>query len=97
MTRSVKVYAEKSKVEKVSIALTPDMASMVRDAVDSGEFASSSEVVRDALRDWKAKRIQTGLKVAELRRLVEEGHASGVVDWTSADSLIVRARKAAGL
>mgnify|MGYP001604329124 FL=1 len=40
-----------STVEKLSIALTPEMAKEVRTAVDSGEYASSSEVIRDALRD----------------------------------------------
>jgi predicted nucleotidyltransferase len=45
-----------SKVEKVSIALTSDMAATVRGAVASGEYASSSEVVREALREWRHKR-----------------------------------------
>ncbi|MFI3197560.1 MAG: type II toxin-antitoxin system ParD family antitoxin [Methylococcaceae bacterium] len=40
-----------ASVEKISIALTKDMASVVRQAVDSGEYASNSEVIRDALRD----------------------------------------------
>ena len=41
-------------VEKMSVALTPEMAAAVRDAVASGEYASASEVVREALRLWKA-------------------------------------------
>jgi antitoxin ParD1/3/4 len=43
-------------VEKISIALPPEMVSIVRQAVETGEYASSSEVVRDALRDWTQKR-----------------------------------------
>ena len=43
-------------VEKVSIALPSDMLTMVRQAVDGGDYASSSEVVREALREWKARR-----------------------------------------
>ena len=92
---SVKTYAEKARVEKVSIALTQDMAAMVRQAVESGEYASSSEVVRDALRDWKAKRAQTEAKITELRRLIAEGHASGVADWEGGDALLAKIRKAA--
>jgi antitoxin ParD1/3/4 len=38
-------------VEKMSIALTPELAAAVRAAVASGEYVSSSEVVREALRD----------------------------------------------
>jgi antitoxin ParD1/3/4 len=35
-------------VEKITIALTPEMAGFVRRAVDAGEYASSSEAMRDA-------------------------------------------------
>jgi antitoxin ParD1/3/4 len=45
-----------STVEKISIALPPEMVAVVRSAVDTGEYAPSSEVVRDALRDWTQKR-----------------------------------------
>jgi antitoxin ParD1/3/4 len=30
------------------------MAALLRDAVATGEYASSSEVIRDALRDWRS-------------------------------------------
>jgi uncharacterized protein len=43
-------------VEKVSIALSSDMLSMVRDVVATGDYASTSEVIREALREWKARR-----------------------------------------
>ena len=43
-------------VEKISIALPPELVTIIRGAVDTGEYASSSEVVRDALRDWTHKR-----------------------------------------
>lgn len=43
-------------VEKISIALPAEMVAVVRQAVETGEYASSSEVVRDALRDWTQKR-----------------------------------------
>jgi antitoxin ParD1/3/4 len=64
-------------VEKISIALTPDMASLVRGAVESGEYASSSEVIREALRDWKLKRSLQQQQVEEVRRLWQEGINSG--------------------
>ena len=38
-------------VEKISIALTPEMVALVRDAVESGEYATCSEVIREALRE----------------------------------------------
>ncbi len=64
-----------SNVEKLSIALTPDMIAEVRAAVEAGDYGSVSEVVRDALRDWRRK-LET-LETDELRRLVQEGIDSG--------------------
>lgn len=58
--------------EKISIALPPEMVVMVRAAVATGEYASSSEVVRDALRDWTHKRKLRQQGVADLRRLWQE-------------------------
>lgn len=64
-------------IERISIALTQEMAAVVREAVESGEYASNSEVIRDALRDWKLKRTLQQQQIDELRRLWEEGLASG--------------------
>jgi antitoxin ParD1/3/4 len=64
-------------VEKVSVALTSEMLAVVREAVESGEYASSSEVVREALREWKRRRALEGKEVQELRRLWDAGLASG--------------------
>jgi hypothetical protein len=43
-------------VEKVSVALTSDMRAMLRQAVATGDYASTSEAMREALRQWKATR-----------------------------------------
>jgi antitoxin ParD1/3/4 len=66
-----------ANVEKVSVALTPEMAELVRRAVQTGEYASTSEVIREALREWKSKRRAEELEIEELRRLWEQGLASG--------------------
>jgi antitoxin ParD1/3/4 len=66
-----------ANVEKISIALPADMASLVRKAVETGDYASSSEVIREALREWKARRAARSEAVSELRSLWEEGIASG--------------------
>jgi antitoxin ParD1/3/4 len=42
--------------EKLSISVTSEHARLIHDAVASGDYASSSEVIREALRDWRAKR-----------------------------------------
>ena len=58
--------------EKISIALPPEMVAIVRGAVATGEYASSSEVIRDALRDWTHKRHLRQQGVDELRRLWQQ-------------------------
>lgn len=40
---------------QMSITLTHEMAEMVRARVDSGEYASESEVIRDGLRALEAR------------------------------------------
>ena len=66
-----------ANVEKVSVALTPEMLAVVREAVESGEYASSSEVMREALRDWKRRRALERIEIEELRRFWQEGLESG--------------------
>lgn len=58
--------------QKISIALPPEMVSIVRNAVNTGEYASSSEVIRDALRDWTYKRSLQQQSISELRRVWQE-------------------------
>ena len=58
--------------EKISIALPPEMLHIVRNAVATGEYASSSEVIRDALRDWTYKRNLRQQGIGELRQLWQE-------------------------
>lgn len=64
-------------VEKISIALTPDLAATVQEAVESGGYASTSEVIREALRDWREKRRLHEQQINEIRRLWDEGAQSG--------------------
>lgn len=64
-------------VETVSVALTPEMMADMREAVESGDYASSSEVMREALRDWKRRRAQEQKEVEDLRRLWKRGLDSG--------------------
>ena len=58
--------------EKISIALPSEMVAVVRGAVATGEYASSSEVVRDALRDWTHTRSLRQQGVVELRQVWQE-------------------------
>ena len=57
---------------KISISLTDEHARLINEAVASGDYASSSEVIREALRAWRANRV--------LGRLWDEGIGSGTAD-----------------
>lgn len=66
-----------ANVEKMSVALTPEMAATMRQVVDTGEYASASEVMREALREWKLRRLQREQAMVLLGRQWDAGIASG--------------------
>lgn len=66
-----------STVEKVSVALSPELLEMVRDAVDSGRYGSASEVIREALREWRLRQPLREAEVERLRKAWTEGLESG--------------------
>jgi len=61
----------------MSIAVTPEMAALVAQAVESGEYASNSEVIREALREWKHRRSLARHDRERLQDMWAEGLASG--------------------
>lgn len=80
-----------ARVEKISVAVTPEMAATMRQVVESGEYASASEVMREALREWKKRRAERAQAVAELGRLWDEGRASGPA--TDGEAAFARIRR----
>lgn len=80
-------------VEKLSIALTSEMAAAVRQCVESGEYASSSEVIREALREWKLKRALQQNELVELRSLWQTGLGSGPGRYATMDDIKAEARR----
>jgi antitoxin ParD1/3/4 len=80
-------------VEKVSVSMTPQHAELLRDAVSSGAYASGSEVVREAMRDWSAKWVQKREDIGKLRAMWEEGKASGPAVEVDFDTVLNEARQ----
>lgn len=66
-----------ANIEKVSISLPHELLESVHEAVDSGQYGSASEVVREALREWKQRQSLRQLEIERLRRLWQEGIGSG--------------------
>jgi antitoxin ParD1/3/4 len=67
------------EVQKVSVALTGEQIAALKDAVNSGEYATASEIVREAIRDWQFKRELRREELNRLRQLWDQGKASGTV------------------
>src|SRR3981081_4509714 len=71
-------------IEKVSVALTREPLAALKPAVATGEYATTSEIVREAIRDWQFKHELRQEDVRRLRQLWDAGKASGPakrLDW----------------
>jgi toxin ParE1/3/4 len=44
-----------SAAEKISITLTPEMNRMIKERVEAGDYGSTSELIREALRLWQRR------------------------------------------
>ena len=85
-----------AEIERLTITLPHDMAAVVRSAVDGGDYASSSEVVREALRDWKMKRALHLKEIEALKADIDQGLtdlAEGRVHDFDTGRIIERGRK----
>ena len=66
-----------SSVERISITLPSEMAAALRQTVEGGQYASASEVVREALREWSRKRDEDRRDLETLREAIRLGDDSG--------------------
>jgi antitoxin ParD1/3/4 len=85
-----------AEIERLTITLPAEMAAIVKGAVEGGDYASSSEVVREALRDWKMKRALQLQELAALKTDIDKGLtdlAEGRVQDFDASRIIERGRK----
>ena len=79
-------------VEKVSVALSPELLDMVKGAVASGQYGSESEVIREALRDWRLRQPLREAEAERLRKAWTEGLASGPFAPFDIDDIKLKAR-----
>jgi antitoxin ParD1/3/4 len=80
-------------VLKVSVSLTGEQLASLRAAVETGEYATTSEIVREAIRDWQFKRELRQEDIKRLRQLWDEGKASGPAVSLNFDELRREARR----
>jgi antitoxin ParD1/3/4 len=83
-------------IERLTITLPAEMATAVKVAVAEGDYASASEVVREALRDWKMKRALQIEELASLKADIDKGLAdlaAGRVKRFDAKAIVARGKK----
>ena len=85
-----------SKLERITVTMPEEMAALMRSAVDSGKYATASEVVREAMRDWADHQTRREAALQQLRGLIDEGLSSPLLDGpTAMAGLLARVEKAA--
>ncbi|MBM4128252.1 MAG: ribbon-helix-helix protein, CopG family [Nitrospira sp.] len=85
-----------ASIERMTITMPTDMAAVIKAAVDGGDYASTSEVVREALREWKLRRVVQSQKLAALKADLDRGLddiAAGRVTNFDPKQIIARGRK----
>lgn len=66
-----------SAIERMTITMPAEMAATLRQTVAGGEYASTSEVVREALREWTRARDIERRDLESLREAIQAGLNSG--------------------
>lgn len=75
----------------MTVDLGSELRHYVESLVDSGNYRSNSEVLREALRILREKQAES--KIEQLRHLIDEGEASGdPVAW-DANKFLLRMKK----
>ena len=72
-----------SKLERITVTMPEEMAARLRAAVETGQYATTSEVVREALRDWNEEQSRVEAKRELLRREIERGMEGPFLDGPS--------------
>lgn len=62
-----------AKLERVTVTMPEEMAAKMRAAVEAGEYATTSEIVRAALRDWQVYQEGRQAKLEWLRAEIAKG------------------------
>jgi antitoxin ParD1/3/4 len=82
-----------SNVEKISVSLPKEMASLLKNVVATGAYASTSEIMREAVRDWQEKQEERAIVIEKYRKMVKDALESGPLLDYSMDDIIRRGRE----
>lgn len=84
-------------MSSIAISLSPEQAETIHRAVQSGAYASDSEVLREALQLWEQRETFRRDEMQRLKRAYDEGIASGPGREVSADDLLAEFKTKAGV
>ena len=82
-------------LERLTVTMPAEMAAAIKQAVEDGDYASTSEVVREAVRDWKLRRQIALDDLSALKADIDQGFAdlaAGRVKAFDADRIIARGK-----
>ena len=85
-----------TELERLTITLTPELTETIKGAVNEGDYASASEVIREALREWKLRRELRHEELAALKADIDQALAqvaAGRLTGFNTDRIVERARK----
>lgn len=82
-----------SKLERITVTVTKEMAAKLRAAVESGEYATTSEIVREALRDWEEYQRRQEEKLNWLRAEIKKGEKGPFLDGEEVMSKLIEKYK----
>ncbi|RST88111.1 type II toxin-antitoxin system ParD family antitoxin [Aquibium carbonis] len=77
----------------VTISLSTEQAERLRNAVASGAYASSDDVVQDALRLWELRERERAEDLARLKQAYVEGKHSGTPREIDRESFLADLRE----
>jgi antitoxin ParD1/3/4 len=82
-----------AEIERMTVVFPEPMAALLRAAVEAGEYASTSEAVRDAVRLWESRRRLREDEIERLRHAWDRGKASGPSVPFDRQSILAGARQ----
>lgn len=76
--------AQTEKYKKISVSLTGKMLDSIKERTKNGDYSSTSEVIRQALRVFDRSEEEYQLKLNALRNRLEHAANSGIVTMDEA-------------
>jgi antitoxin ParD1/3/4 len=80
-------------IQEVSVTLTGEQIAAMSDAVQAGEYATTNEIIQEAMELWQSRRELQRSTIERLGHAWDAGKASGPATTLDFDSLRREARR----